>query len=95
MLFLHAMMTTEGSRRALHLINWIVIYLAAEWIGTRLGILEYHAGWGYYWSILFVVVMFPMLQLHHTRPLLAYALSIAAIAFYLVMLNVPYPSIEH
>jgi len=39
--------------------------------------------------------MFPMLLLHHIRPLLAYALSLAAIAFYLIMLDVPYPSIGH
>jgi hypothetical protein len=91
MLFLHTMMTTSGARRIAHFVKWIVIYLIVEWLGSLFGVIEYHYGWGFYWSIFFVVTMFPMLLLHHTKPLITYALSIVIIAFYLAMLHIPFP----
>jgi hypothetical protein len=91
MLFLHTMTTTNGARRAAHIVKWIVIYLVVEWLGSLFGVIEYRAGWGFPWSIFFVATMFPMLLLHHARPLIAYALSILLIAFYLFMLNIPFP----
>ncbi len=91
MLFLHKMATTDGARRIAHFVKWIAIYLGAEWLGSLLGVIEYHGGWGFLWSVLFVCVMFPMLLLHHTRPLIAYVLSVALIVFYLLIFDMPFP----
>ena len=91
MLFLHKMAMTDGVRRIAHFAKWIVIYLSAEWLGSLLGVIEYHDGWGFLWSTFFVATMFPMLLLHHYRPLIAYGVSVVIIAFYLLTLHIPFP----
>lgn len=64
-----------SQKRWLHYVKWIAIYSALEWIGQLFGFISYHHGWSWYWSLLFNCVMFPMLRLHHQRPLWALGMT--------------------
>jgi len=55
---------------------WIGIYIAVETILLLTGRISYEHGWNLFYSLLFDMMMFPMIRLHHTRPLLAYVISI-------------------
>jgi hypothetical protein len=55
----------------LHTLKWIFLFLIVEWIGYKLGTIVYFNGWNFWWSVLFIIVMFPMLRLHYVKPLLA------------------------
>ncbi|HLS08762.1 CBO0543 family protein [Lentibacillus sp.] len=76
--------------KLLYIAKWVLLYIVFEWGGYHLGAIEYHNGWSVTWSCLFVLVMFPMLRLHYTRPLIAYGLSIIIIAVLLTLFNVPW-----
>lgn len=69
----------------LHYLKWVAIYSVMEWIGNKAGFMDYHHGWTWMWSLLFLCVMFPMLRLHHLRPLWAIALSAIIITVLLVI----------
>ncbi|WP_397376397.1 CBO0543 family protein [Paenibacillus vietnamensis] len=59
----------------LHYIKWIGIYSSLEWIGQFFGYISYYHGWSWTLSLIFNCVMFPMLRLHHKRPLWAIGIS--------------------
>src|SRR5699024_8914471 len=76
--------------KIIHIAKWVLIYLVCEWVGHHLGLIEYHNGWSFGWSILFLLVMFPMLKLHENRPYIVYGLSVVVIAFLLYLFKVPW-----
>ncbi|WP_425466203.1 CBO0543 family protein [Paenibacillus methanolicus] len=58
-----------------HFVKWILIYSFLEWIGKENGFISYHHGWSLMLSFLFNCMMFPVLRLHHVRPLYAIGIS--------------------
>lgn len=76
--------------KILLILKWVLIYVVLEYIGYHIGAIDYHNGWSIGWSILFVTVMFPMLRLHYTRPVTAYAFSVIIIAILLILFEVPW-----
>lgn len=71
------------ARQALHILMWVVIYVAAETIANYTKGYCYHDGWTILYSALFDCVMFPLLILHHRRPLIVWPVS-AALCFALL-----------
>ncbi|WP_420810413.1 CBO0543 family protein [Halobacillus ihumii] len=92
MLFLSNYPDKLGSQ-ILHIGKWIIIYIGTEWVGHLYGFVYYTHGWSLVWSLLFLIVMFPMLRLHHKRPILAYLISLIIIAFLLDWFDVPWKSL--
>ncbi|MFB4166065.1 hypothetical protein ACE1TI_20285 [Alteribacillus sp. JSM 102045] len=72
-----------------HNVKWIGIYTGTEYIYYLLGLITFNYGWHLGWSLLFLCIMFPMLRLHHTKPLLTYVLSILITLILLWIFNVP------
>lgn len=70
-------------------LKWIIVYILVEVLFIQTGRIQYQYGWSIYWSGLFNIIMFPMLRIHHTRPLLAYILSIPIIVFLIMYFDVP------
>ncbi|MBD2870375.1 CBO0543 family protein [Paenibacillus arenilitoris] len=64
--------------KLIHISKWILIYILVEWIGYLFHEITYNSGWNLWWSLVFDMIMFPMLILHHRRPLLALVLSVFA-----------------
>ncbi len=62
-------------KQILHILQWIAIYGAWEYVFTLTGHIDYQYGWTLWWSIGFLFFMFPLLKLHEKHPLVTYMLS--------------------
>ncbi len=65
-------------KRIGYILIWVVLSTAFEWIALKLGFFSYHNGWNTWHSVLFNFIMFPLLRLHHTKPLPAWIMAILA-----------------
>ncbi|MFC5653707.1 CBO0543 family protein [Paenibacillus solisilvae] len=72
-----------------HYLKWIGIYVGVEWFFMMTGRIIYQYGWSLYWSIIFDILMFPMLRLFYKRTLLAYAISLLMCIFWVWYFKVP------
>ncbi|MEC1520410.1 hypothetical protein P9D43_00005, partial [Neobacillus niacini] len=56
---------------------WVFLYSILEFIKLHyLNLIRHHNGWSMTWSVVFNIVMFPLLFTHHKKPLLAWGLSV-------------------
>lgn len=76
-------------KQILHTLQWIAIYGVWEYVFTWTGHIQYQYGWNLWWSIAFLFAMFPLLRLHHTRPILTYILSSIVVVAVLWWFKVP------
>lgn len=76
--------------KVFHVLKWIIIYISVEWIGSLMNRITYEHGWHLGWSLLFLIMMFPMIRLHHKKPVLAYLLTFIFIALILCYFKVPW-----
>lgn len=76
-------------KQFIYLIKWVIIYASAELILQCFGRITYQHGWSFYHSLLFDIMMFPMLIFHHWKPLWAYLVSIFIVIFLMQYFNVP------
>ncbi|MDQ0188207.1 hypothetical protein JI721_14820 [Alicyclobacillus cycloheptanicus] len=81
----------QPMQQAIHMLKWIAIFLALEWVELRMGRIRYAHGWDIGWSLLFDCIMFPMIRLHHRKPQWAYPLSVVIVVFFLWKFHVPLP----
>lgn len=58
------------------IVKWVFFYTVVEWIFCKVGLLSYHNGWNFTFSIMFCFLMFFMLRLHYTKPLLTWFISL-------------------
>jgi hypothetical protein len=80
----------EGkASQILHILKYVALYCIVEWIGLKVGALKHSHGWTMPWSILFNIVTFTMLRIHHKKPIFAYIFSIAFSLFLLYYFQVP------
>ncbi|KHF40261.1 CBO0543 family protein [Halalkalibacter okhensis] len=76
-------------KRILYNLLWIALYIGIEGVYLLVGKIYYQHGWSIQWSIVLVAIMFPMLRLHHKRPIFAYLLSVFITAFFMWYFEVP------
>ncbi|APH04724.1 CBO0543 family protein [Bacillus weihaiensis] len=74
-------------KKILYYAVWSVLFIIGEVICRQTGDIIYSNGWTIWWSALFVITMFPMVRLHHTRKLTALFLSILFCLFYLTVFD--------
>ncbi|SHH77473.1 hypothetical protein SAMN02745823_00963 [Sporobacter termitidis DSM 10068] len=72
-------------RQPLYLLLWAGIYSSVELIGYLVGDFKYFNSWNIGYSVLFNLVMFPMLRLHYKHQLLVWPVS-TALAFAMVLI---------
>lgn len=58
------------------------------------GLITYYHGWNIMWSVLFYLIMFPLLRLHFKKPLLVWPISIVFAVLTLFIFKVPLKSIQ-
>ncbi|ALC90581.1 hypothetical protein AM500_12880 [Bacillus sp. FJAT-18017] len=69
---------------------WVSIYTSIEFINLEfLNLIEHHRGWNIGWSILFNLVMFSVLKIHMSNPLLSWIISLVFLLFLLLQFDVP------
>jgi hypothetical protein len=76
------------------IIMWTGIYGLTEGISHVVGIMTYHNGWHYGWDILFNIMMFTVLIIHHKNPILGWITSIPIILFLMIYFDVPYSALK-
>lgn len=76
-------------KQLLYLMKWVLIYASVELLLQSCGRISYNHGWSFYYSLLFDMMMFPMLILHHWKPLRAYLLSVVIIFLLMQWLHIP------
>ncbi|MCZ8521219.1 hypothetical protein O9H32_17150 [Paenibacillus mucilaginosus] len=87
LLFLSLYPRTPG-KKLLHLALWVGIYASGEWALHAFGRISYQHDWNLAYSVLFDIMMFPMIRLHHNRPLLAYALSVPIVVTLIYLFHI-------
>lgn len=89
LLFLAYFPETERWKQLRHYLVWVAIYGVIEVVLSVTGRIMYEHRWNFWWSLVFDVIMFPMLRLHSKNPLVAYILSIPIVVGYLLIFQVP------
>lgn len=82
------------TKGALYVFLWVIIYTITEIVSHRLGYFSYHHNWNIWWSILFNLVMFPILLLHHKSPPRAWLLSVIVTIAILIHFEIPFSSLK-
>jgi hypothetical protein len=77
----------EISKKFWHYFKWISLSLLIEAMALRYGAIKFSNGWSMVWEIFFYSTMYPMLRLHHRKPILALVLSVFFVAFYLIVFD--------
>ncbi|AFC28377.1 hypothetical protein PM3016_1452 [Paenibacillus mucilaginosus 3016] len=75
-------------KKVFHYGIWIGIYIIGEWFLLRMGRISYQHSWSLWYSLLFDIMMFPMIRLHHKRPLVAYGLSIPIVVSLIYLFHI-------
>jgi hypothetical protein len=76
-------------KKTLYYIKWIFIYIIVEYLFLINNGIIHDYGWNIWWSLAFISIMFPLLRLHYTKPLLAYLFAIAMGSFIIFYFDVP------
>ncbi|MEA4923735.1 MAG: CBO0543 family protein [Syntrophomonadaceae bacterium] len=69
-------------KKAIYYIKWILAYITVEYFFLIKNGIIYQHGWNIWWSIAFLIIMFILIRLHHTKPLLGY-LCAAILGFFI------------
>lgn len=65
----------KNSHKVCYITLWVSLYCMIEYGLGHFGLYAYENGWSFGWSVLFNGFMFPILRLHHQKPLLAWLCS--------------------
>ncbi|MFJ7309628.1 CBO0543 family protein [Peribacillus frigoritolerans] len=73
---------------------WVVIFSSIEFFFYLGGKMSYFNGWNYGYSVLFNCITFPILRLHHSKPLSAWLLSIPIAAIILLYFDFSFVNLK-
>jgi len=77
-------------KRIIWILFWVSLYSLIEYINLHyLNLVFHHNGWTIGWSVLFNLILFPMLWLHYNKPINALLTSIPIILFFVIYFHVP------
>lgn len=81
LLFLSTLPEKGFWKKSRHIALWIMTYALVEWVMVYTGRITYQNNWTLFYSILFDIMMFPMMILHSRRPGLAYLFSVGIVCY--------------
>lgn len=81
-------------KQIVYVVIFIVLFIVLEYFSIKMGAITYHHGWNLGWSFLFVVVMFIVIRLHFTRPILALIISIPFALFLCMIFGVTFDTMK-
>ena len=82
------------SKAILHIAIYVAVYTIPELIAVKLGCFTYDNGWNIWYSFIFNCIMFPILILHHKKPLYAWSIAIISPHILFFLLKIPYGAIR-
>jgi hypothetical protein len=76
-------------KQIFYILLWVILFFVWEFLDLHVfGLINHSNGWNMWWSLLFDIILFIMLPIHHKRPFVAWGLSIIIIIFFLTVFNV-------
>ncbi|MDR3600528.1 MAG: hypothetical protein P4L49_08630 [Desulfosporosinus sp.] len=81
-------------RKSIYILKWVVLFTLIELVFSWFGYVKYSNGWNIGWSILFNIILFPLLKIHHEKPLLAWPLAFLLGTTIFYFFKVPFSSIK-
>jgi hypothetical protein len=68
--------TSSIYKESIYVSFFVIVFIVLEYVSVKLGAISYHHGWNLGWSLVFVIVMFIVIRLHYSKPILALLISI-------------------
>ncbi|WP_223820895.1 CBO0543 family protein [Bacillus sp. S3] len=62
--------------KVIYVLIFVLLFIVLEFVSVKLGAITYHHGWNLGWSLVFVIIMFLVIRLHYSWPLLALIISL-------------------
>lgn len=88
-IYLSKFPNSSKMKQVLYMAFWVLLYTLNEIMDLFFHLMKHYNGWNLGYSILFNVVMFVILRVHHSKPPIAWGLSILFIIFLWNLFDVP------
>lgn len=69
---------------------WIIIYITIELFTLSIGMVTHHHGWNMWYSLLFDIILFPLLILHYQKPILAWIVAFIFLVIIMKIFTIPF-----
>lgn len=76
-------------RKIIYITLWITLYMTIELFTTSIDMQKNSNGWNIWWSLLHNSIQFPLLILHHKKPVLAWIIALSFLFLIMNIFNVP------
>lgn len=76
-------------KQLLYYLFWNCLYTGIEIIAYHIGEFKYFCGWNIFYTIIFNIIMFPLIRLHRYKPLLVWPISTALAFIVIWMFKIP------
>ena len=84
----------KGKKELIYMLTWVLFYTLIELISIPCQAISYHNGWHLGYSIIFNIITFSILRIHHKRPLVAWGFVFIAIVIISAYFKLPLDSIK-
>ncbi|MBC8062895.1 MAG: hypothetical protein H7Y18_19875 [Clostridiaceae bacterium] len=78
----------------LHIFIYVIVYTVPEFIAVKIGYFTYHNGWSIWHTLIFNAIMFPIIILHHKKPIYAWIVALISPHILFFIMKIPYNSIR-
>jgi len=69
---------------------WVFLYTTIEFIFSNLGLISYHNGWRLLYSMIHNSYQFPILKIHHHRPIIAWIFAFIIVVIFVNIFDIPF-----
>lgn len=76
-------------KKLIYILKWIILSLAVELVFLKMGRLLLLNGYKFWMEPFFYFLMYTMVRLHHSRPIMTYGFSAIIIMFFIWVFHVP------
>lgn len=77
------------ARKIAYSLSWTILYAFLEYILYVTRRITYHNGWNYLYSCFFDLNLFPILRIHHIKPLLSILICVVWVIIAMTFFKVP------
>ncbi|WP_423800878.1 CBO0543 family protein [Neobacillus sp. SAB-20_R2A] len=86
-LFIYLQYFPKGKKKYVYLGFWVTYFSVIELIFEKKGLFVYENGWNLWWSILFNLITFTIIRVHHKNPITAFIISFPIIVVLLLLFH--------
>ena len=76
-------------KKFMYFSSWVLVFVLIEVVWLWFDKLIYYHGWTLGWSFVFYIIMFLIIRIHYTKPLIAIPLTLLAVIFFIWVFKIP------